>query len=100
MKKLTAILHECPLADKLFSLREKQIKTALTAARNDIEQQSSEAELEYERLCKRLGDKDVVNYKSIINNMLKQRNIMNRAAETLAEIDAVEADLNSDVETE
>ncbi len=100
MKKVTAILQGCKLADKLFGLRERQIKTAITAARNDIEEQGTTAQIEYENLCKKLGEKDVSDYRSILNGMIKARNTAIKSAETLQVLADIEADLGSEVEVE
>ncbi len=98
MKKLTAILKQCELLDKMFDLRKKHIKTALTAARNDVEEQAARAELNYEQACRKLGDKEVSDYKRIINDMLYARAIMHDAARTLEVLEEIEADLESEVE--
>ncbi len=97
MKKLEAILRKCDFTDKLLGLREKQVRTSLTAARNDIEEQAAKAEIDYERLCKRLGDKEVSNYKSILNEMIKAKEITLNAKATLEVIKGIEADLDSAV---
>lgn len=98
MKKITAILKESQFVDKLFGLREKQINTALTAAKNNIEEQSTQASIEYENLCKMLADKDV-NYKHVLNRMIECKDIIYRSESTLEIIYEIEADLNSEVET-
>jgi len=99
-KKLTAILENCKLVDRLFNLREKQIKTALAAAKNDVEEQATEAEIAYENLCKQLGKKDVDSYKNIINKMIECRETIRQAAETKAVLKEIEDDLNSEVDIE
>ena len=38
MKKLTAILNGCKLIDRLFSLREKEIRRKLDAAKDECEE--------------------------------------------------------------
>lgn len=100
MKKLTAILKERNFIDKLFNLREKQVKTALTAARNDIEEQETEASITYEKLCKQLGDKEVGSYKEIFNKMIECKDTIRRSQNTLKVIDEIEADLDKEVELE
>lgn len=97
MKKLKAILEGNSFVDKLFSLREKEIKRALESARDDAEKQMTEAEIKYEELCKQLGDKEV-NYTYVINEMLEQKDIIRRAKETISAVEAIKADLDSEVE--
>ncbi len=97
MKKLESILRGCDFTDKLLGLREKQIKTSLAAARNDIEEQGAQAEIEYERLCRKLGDKEVSNYKDILNQMTTAKWTMRNAKLTLEIIGEIEADLDSTV---
>lgn len=100
MKKLTAIMKAQNFTDKLFGLRKKQVKTAISAANNDIEEQSTDAAIKYESLMKQLGDKSERNYKDILNEMLRCKDIIKRAAETKRAMDEIEADLNSEVEIE
>lgn len=97
MKKLKAILGGNSFVDKLFSLREKEIKRALESAQDDAEKQMTEAEIRYEELCKQLGDKEV-NYTYIINEMLEQKDLIRRAKETISAVEAIKADLDSEVE--
>lgn len=97
MKKLKAILEGCSFMDKLFDLREKEIKRALESANDDAEKQMTEAEIKYEELCKRLGEKQV-DYNLVINEMLEQKDIIRRAKETVEVVKEIKADLESDVE--
>ena len=97
MKKLQAILKGRSFADMMFGLREKQVKTALTAAKNDIEEQEAEATIKYEELCKNLGDKEV-DYKSTFNEMLKCKENIRKSQETRIALKEIEDDLNSDVQ--
>ena len=97
MKKLQAILKGRSFADMMFGLREKQVKTALTAAKNDIEEQEAEATIKYEELCKKLGDKEF-DYKSTFNEMLKCKENIRKSQETRIELKEIEDDLNSDVQ--
>ena len=98
MKKLQAILKGCNFVDQMFSLREKQIKTAYAAAQNDIEEQETEAKIEYEKLCKRFGDREVKDYKKIFNDLIRCKDVMKQAKETRALLDEIEKDLNSEVQ--
>jgi len=100
MKKLTAILRDRNFTDKLFGLREKQIKTALTAARNDIEEQRTKAEIDLEGLYKKLGDKEVTNYKDIFNKMITCKDTISNSKKTLTILDEIEKELDTEVEIE
>lgn len=100
MKKLTAILKNCQFADRLFNIREKKICTALDAARNDIEEQKMDAEIEYEKLMNKLGDKAEVNYKSVFNQMIKAKDTIRNADSSLVILDEIQKELNSEVEIE
>lgn len=97
MKKLKAILEGNSFIDKLFSLREKEIKRALESANDDAEKQMTESEIRYEELCKKLGEKEV-NYECIINDMLYTKDTIRRAKETIEAVKEIKADLESEVE--
>ena len=100
MTKLAAILSGCDLIDKLFKLRENQIKTAISAALNDIEQQAVQAEIEYEAACEKLGNKETTSYKPILEEMAKCKKTILDAERTIAIYRGIEADLKSEVEIE
>jgi protein subunit release factor A len=57
----------------------------------------TEAEIRYEELCKKLGEKEV-NYTTTINQMLEQKDIIRRAKETIEAVKAIKDDLESEVE--
>lgn len=97
MKKITAILQNCQVIDKMFNLREKQVKTAFEASKNDLEEQLTNAEIEYENACKALGENNV-NYKGVINAMLRAKAKLNNIKLTIEALAEIEADLNKDVE--
>lgn len=99
MNKLRAILGGIGFVDKLFSLREKEIKRALESANDDAEKQMTEAEIKYEELCKNLGEKEV-NYEQVINDMLERKDTIRRAKETIEAVKEIKADLESEVEVE
>lgn len=98
MKKLQAILKGRSFADMMFELREKQVKTALDAARNDIKEQEIEAKIKYEELCKKFGDREVCDYKEIFNKLIECKDTIRRAKDTMILLDEIEDDLNSDVQ--
>lgn len=57
MKKLKAILSGANFIDRLFDLRERDVKRSLESASDDAERQMTEAEIRYEGLCKKIGRK-------------------------------------------
>lgn len=97
MKKLKAILSGANFIDRLFDLRERDVKRSLESASDDAERQMTEAEIRYEELCKKLGEKEV-NYTTTINQMLEQKDIIRRAKETIEAVKAIKDDLESEVE--
>lgn len=97
MKKLKAILDGIGFVDKMFSLKEKEVRRALESASDDAEDQMTKAEIRYEELCQLLGGKEV-NYTSVINEMLEQKDIIRRGKETIESVNAIKADLESEVE--
>lgn len=97
MKKLKAILSGANFIDRLFDLRERDIKRSLESANDDAEKQMTEAEIRYEELCKKLGEKEV-NYTETINQMLQQKDIIRRGKETIEAVKEIKSDLESEVE--
>lgn len=97
MKKLKAILSGANFIDRLFDLRERDVKRSLESASDDAERQMTEAEIRYEELCKKLGEKEV-NYTTTINQMLEQKDIIRRAKETIEAVKAIKDDLELEVE--
>lgn len=99
MKKITAILKDCKLVDKLFLIRERQIFGALNSAKTAVEEKIAKAQIEYDNKLKELSEKDA-DYKGIINSILEAKMIELNGASTLKALEAIEADLNSEAETE
>lgn len=97
MKKIDLILKGKKLVEKLFGLRKKQISRVIESAKDNLEKQKVEAELEYENLSNKLGDDDA-NYEYIINQMIKQKEIIANATETLKAVESIESDLDEEVE--
>lgn len=97
MKKLEAILKGRNFVDKLFGLREREIKRNLEAAKDSVESQKTKAEIDYESLCKALGEEDI-DYKYVINAMIVCKGTIISAEETLKAITSIEEDLNSKIE--
>lgn len=99
MKKLTAILNGRKLLDKLFGVREKAIRRKLEAAKDKCEEKKIKAEMEYETAMNRLGDDDV-DYESVLNDMLHAKQQIFEAEDTLAALQEIEEDLESEVKPE
>ena len=97
--KLTAILKGCKLVDKMFSFREKEIRRKLEAAKDKCEVKKLEAQMDYEKALKRLGE-DNVNYESVLNDMIKAKQGIYEAEDTLKVIEEIEKDLDSEAELE
>lgn len=99
MKKIIAVLKNCKLVDSLFSIRERQIYSALDNAKMNVEEQIANAQIEYNNQLEKLAEKDA-QYKEIINAMLKAKEIEIRGVRTLEAIDAICNDLDSEAEVE
>lgn len=99
MNKLTAILKGCKLVDKLFGLREKEIRRKLEAAKDNCEEIKLKAQMKYETAMKRLGE-ETVNYEQVLNDMIAAKAEIIEAEDTLACILEIEEDLNEDAELE
>ena len=99
MKKIKAILKGCKFTDKLFGLREKEINRKLDAAKDKCEEQKIKGQLAYEEALNRLGD-DNVFYEDVINSMIRAKQDILEAEDTLKAIDEIIKDLNSDVKVE
>lgn len=99
MKKLTAILKGRKLVDKLFGLREKEIRRKLDAAKDECEEKKVKAQIDYETAMKRLGDESV-DYKRTLNDMIQAKQRIIEAEDTLKVIKEIEKDLDSEAEIE
>ena len=97
MKKLEAILKGCSFIDKLFSLREKEIRRKLEAAKDECEETKVNWQISYEEAMQELGEKEV-DYGKIINNMITAKEGIMIAEATLKVIKEIEKDLNEEVE--
>lgn len=96
MKKIQAIIKGRKFTDKLFGIKERQIRRALEAAKDSVEKQKEDAAIAYENLFANMAD-DNVDYESIINQMLAQKGIIRRAEETIKAIEEIKADLEAEV---
>ena len=96
MKKLQAILNGQKFTDKLYTLREKEIRRKLEAAKDEQETIKATAEMEYLEAMNLLGDTDV-NYEKAINLMLTLKQRIIDAEFTLKAIKEIEKDLDEEV---
>ena len=96
MKKLQAILNVQKFTDKLYTLREKEIRRKLEAAKDEQETIKATAEMEYLEAMNLLGDTDV-NYEKAINLMLTLKQRIIDAEFTLKAIKEIENDLDEEV---
>lgn len=96
MKKLEAILRGCSFIDKLFSLREKEIRRKLEAAKDECEEDKVNWKISYEEAIQKLGEKEV-DYGKIINDMITAKEGIMSAEATLKAIKEIEEDLNEEV---
>ncbi len=97
MKKLEAILKGCSFIDKLFSLREKEIRRKLEAAKDECKEAEINWQISYEQAMQKLGEKDV-DYEKVINDMVTAKEGIMSAQATLKVIEEIEKDLDENVE--
>lgn len=96
MKKIDAIIKGRKFTDKLFGLKRKQINRALEAARDNAEKQKEEASIAYEKCFAAMADEDA-DYGCIIASLLTHKETILAAEATIAAIDEIVADLDSEV---
>lgn len=96
MKKIQAIIKGRKFTDKLFGLKERQIRRALEAAKDNAEKQKEDASIAYEEQFSKMAD-DEANYESIINRMLEYKQTILSADATIRAIDEIKADLEAEV---
>lgn len=99
MKRLTAILQGCKLVDKLFGLREKEIRRTIEAAKDECEEVEMRAQMVYETSINKLGEEEVC-YADVLNSMIEAKSEIMQAQETRKIIEEIEKDLDSEVKTE
>ena len=100
MKKITAILGQYKLVDKLFDLKEKAIKRAIDAHKDAFETELEKAQLAYERKIKELGEPNNDRYSDIFNELVRIKTDIYNATKGLEFVKEIESDLDSDVEVE
>ena len=96
MKKIKAIIKGRKFTDKLFGLKERQIKRALEAAKDNAEKQKEDASIAYEGLFGKMADDDA-DYQDIITAMLEHKQTILAAEETIKAVESIKADLESEV---
>lgn len=96
MKKIEAIIKGRKFTDKLFGLKKRQINRALEAAKDNAERQKEDAAIAYEKLFADMADDDA-NYQYIISQMLQHKETILSAEETVKAVEAIKADLESEV---
>ena len=96
MKKIKAIIKGRKFTDKLFGIKERQIKRALEAAKDNAEKQKEDASIAYEKSFADMADDDA-DYQRIIGQMIKHKQTIIDADNTIAAIEAIKAELESEV---
>lgn len=96
MKKIKAIIKGRKFTDKLFGIKERQIKRALEAAKDNAEKQKEDASIAYEKSFADMADDDA-DYQRIIGQMIKHKQTIIDADNTIAAIEDIKADLESEV---
>jgi uncharacterized protein len=97
MNKLEAILRGCKFVEKLFGLREKEIRRKLEAAKDECKEAEINCQISYENAMEKLGEKDV-DYGKILNDMITAKEGIMSARATLKAIEEIEKDLNENVD--
>lgn len=96
MKKIDVITKGRKFTDKLLGLKKRQIKRVLEAAQDSAEKQKEDASVAYEELVVKLADDDA-DYQSIVAKMLEHKQTCLQADNTIAAIQEIANDLNSEV---
>lgn len=99
MKRIDAIIKGRKFTEKLFGLKQKQIRRAIEAATDSAEKQKEDALIAYEGLFARMAE-DGADYESIINQMLEQKELVHSADITIEALGEISADLDSEVEVD
>lgn len=97
MKKLEAILRGCKFVEKLFGLREKEIRRKIEAAKDECKEAEINCQISYEKAMEKLGEKDV-DYGKVLNDMITAKEGIMSAQATLKVIEEIEKDLNENVD--
>lgn len=99
MKKIQAIIKGRKFTDKLFGLKQRQIRRALEAAKDNAEKQKEDASIAYEQLFANMADEDA-DYEGIIRRMLQHKQTIISAEATIKAVEGIKADLESEVPDE
>ena len=96
MKRIEAIIKGRKFTEKLFGLRQRQIKRAIEGAKDNAEKQREDATIAYEELFSKLAE-ETPDYQHIIAKMLEHKQTIISADETIRAIEAIKADLEAEV---
>lgn len=99
LKRIEAIIKGRKFTETLFGLKKKQIRRAIEAAHDNAEKQKEEAAIAYEKEFSRMADDDA-DYESVIGNMLRHKQTILAADNTLAALEEIKADLEEEIVVE
>lgn len=99
MKRIEAIIKGRKFTETLFGLKKKQIRRALEAATDNAEKQKEDASIAYEALFSRMAEDDA-DYRAIINEMVRHKQTIISAENTILALTAIKTDLEADIEVD
>ena len=90
-------MRGCKFVEKLFGLREKEIRRKIEAAKDECKESEINWQISYEKAMEKLGEKDV-DYGKVLNVMITAKEGIMSAQATLKVIEEIEKDLNENVD--
>lgn len=99
MKRIEAIIKGRKFTETLFGLRKKQIRRALEAAQDNAEKQKEDATIAYEELFSRMAE-DNPDYQAVIAEMIRHKQTVIAAENTIRAVAGIRADLEAEVAVE
>lgn len=99
MKRIEAIIKGRKFTETLFGLRKKQIRRALEAAQDNAEKQKEDAAIAYEGLFSRMAE-DAPDYQAVIGEMIRHKQTIIAAENTIRAVTEIRADLEAEVAVE
>lgn len=99
MKRIEAIIKGRKFTETLFGLRKKQIRRALEAAQDNAEKQKEDATIAYEELFSRMAE-DNPDYQAVIAEMIRHKQTVIAAENTIKAVAEIRADLEAEVAVE
>lgn len=99
MKRIEAIIKGRKFTETLFGLRKKQIRRALEAAQDNAEKQKEDATIAYEELFSRMAE-DNPDYQAVIAEMIRHKQTVIAAENTIRAVAEIRADLEAEVAVE